>query len=381
MCSKLSNSSRIAIVWEQNEWGGVDSYLEYLLNSWPNKQDQIVVLHNKGNKGAIRLMNLLSNNDMVSFVQINTVFKYYPWSNFFANLLKIIIHVLTPVLFIYSVSRYKQLFNSEKFDIVIGQNGGYPGSYGVLSSLIAAKKAGVKVRSLVVHHAAGKPIIMHGWFRMIIERKLGGGILTSVIAVSHATKDTLVRNTYLFDQQKCHVTVIENGIPIPDKRIKKTNNPHDKFKIGMLGRLEPYKGHDDFLCALSILSQSCLEKIKVEFFGGYADSDYKRLTNIINKLELENTVDILGYVDSNVTDIIAGLDLVVMVTKTFEGFGLTVIEALHQGVPVLATNVGVVQELFPEGSEFIVDVGDFDGMAKLIEKIVLSNEKERWRSS
>jgi glycosyltransferase involved in cell wall biosynthesis len=374
----LNNPNRIAIVWEQNEWGGVDSYLEYLLNSWPNQSDQIVILHNKGNKGAIRLKNLLSSNENVTFREIDVTFKYYPWLNMLTIFKKILSHIFIPILFLSSVIKYKKLFDHEKFDVVIGQNGGYPGSYGVLSSLFAAKKAGVKVVSLVVHHAATKPILMHGWFRMIIEKKLGNGILSSVIAVSNVTKDSLIRNTYFFDQQKCHVIVIENGIPIPNKRVEKVSNPHDNFRIGMLGRLEPYKGHDDFLCALSMVSQECLDKIKVQFFGGYTDTDYVRLTSIIKNLDLEGKVDILGYVDSSVSRIITDLDLVVMVTKTFEGFGLTVIEALHQNVPVLATNVGVVSDLFPNGGELIVDVGDFNEMARQIEKIVLSNENDKF---
>ena len=46
---------KIAIVWEQKEWGGVDSYLSYMINSWPNDQDSFVIFYNKQNKGAIRL--------------------------------------------------------------------------------------------------------------------------------------------------------------------------------------------------------------------------------------------------------------------------------------------------------------------------------------
>jgi len=370
----LKNSTRIAIVWEQSEWGGVDSYLDYLLNSWPNISDEFVIIHNKGNEGALRLQNLLSTNQMVSFLEIDSIFKFYSWSNAWSIFQKIIFHFITPLIFILSIRRYQKIFNNEKFDIVIGQNGGYPGSYGILSSLFAAKKAGVKVVSLVVHHEATKPLFMHGWFRMIIEKKLGSGILSSVIAVSKVTKDSLIRNTYFFDQQKCHAMIIENGVPIPKNKPKIFKRNSGIFNIGMLGRLENYKGHDDFLCALSLVSQECLDRIKVQFIGGHNNNDFARLSRLIKSLKLEKNVDIMGYVDSNVSDIISGLDLVVMITKTFEGFGLTVIESLHQNVPVLATNVGVVPELFPNGGELIVNVGDINDIPNKIENIVMSDK-------
>ena len=365
-------TSRIAIIWEQVEWGGVDSYLEYLLNSWPNTQDEIIVIHNKENKGANRLKNLLSNNKMVLFMEINTVFRYYSWSSNLEKFLKILTYLLTPVLFVYSIKKYEKLFNNEKFDIVIGQNGGYPGSYGVLSAIFGAKNAGVKVRSLVIHHAAVKPNFMHGWFRVIVEKSLGTA-LTSLIAVSKVTKDTIVRNTYILDDQKCNITVIDNGVPKP-KISKNIPNGNDEFRIGMLGRLESYKGHDDLLCALSLLPQEVLEKINVKFIGGYSDDDYKRLQSIVNKLHLQDVVTIVGYVDEEISNIIADLDLLAMLTKTFEGFGLTVVEALHQNVPVLATNMGVIPELYPDGGALIVDVGDYDGIARAIKKVVSNKE-------
>jgi glycosyltransferase involved in cell wall biosynthesis len=371
----MNNTNKIGIVWEQLEWGGVDSYLEYLINSWPNKNDQITVIYNQGNKGAERLQEFLLTDLEVEFLPIKTSFKHYPWGGVWTSFIKFLLHVFTPIIFCISYLKYLMLFRSKNFDFVIGQNGGYPGSYGVLSSLFAAKKSGVKVVSLVVHHAATKPTLMHGWFRMIIERKLGNNVLSSVIAVSNATKKSLIRNTYFFDNQNCYAKVIENGIPITVSK-KKEKKEHVNFKIGMLGRLESYKGHDDLLCSISLLSKECLEKIDVEFIGSYSNDDYSRLNNIIKKLNLENKVEILGYVDESVSSIISRLDLVVMLTKTFEGFGLTVVEALHQNTPVIATNLGVVSDLFPKDSEFVVETGDFNNLARQIEKIVMSKNIE-----
>ncbi len=232
----MSHKLKIAIIWEQAEWGGVDSYLDYLLNSWPSTDNGFIVIHNSSNKGAIRLKNLLKNNNKVLFKEINSCFNYHKYAGLFGKLIKIVNYSITPLLFICSILKYRKLFKHEKYDIVLGQNGGYPGSYGVLSSMFGAKMAGVKVRTLVIHHAAVKPNFMHGWFRMIMERSIGRA-LTSLVAVSQVTKDTLIRNTYITDAQQCHVVVIDNGVPKTSKMDKKNSN-NGKFTIGMLGRLE-----------------------------------------------------------------------------------------------------------------------------------------------
>jgi glycosyltransferase involved in cell wall biosynthesis len=368
----VNSRLKIAIVWEQAEWGGVDSYLDYLLNSWPDQNNTFIVIHNESNKGALRLKRLLNDNCKVSFKSFNSCFNYNKFEGLYGKTLKVINYIALPLLFICSILKYRKLFNHEKYDIVLGQNGGHPGSYGVLSSMFAAKIAKIKVRTLVIHHAAVKANYMHGWFRMIMERVLGR-ILTSLIAVSQVTKNTLIKNTYIFDTQQCHAVVIDNGVPTT-KKIKKKNRNGSKFTIGMLGRLESYKGHDDLLCALSLLPQDVLEKISVKFIGGYSDEDYNRLNKIINNLNLKDTIKITGYVDDEISNIIAELDLVAMLTKTFEGFGLTIVEALYQNVPVLATNMGIIPELYPDGGKLIVDVGDYDGVAHAIKKLVSNKE-------
>jgi len=379
------DSLNIAIVWEQKEWGGIDSYLCYMINNWPNQHDSFVIYYNKENKGALRLKKILNNKVEVSFKEIRSSFRFKECVNFMDVLLKLTAYIITPLLFIHSIIKYKNIFKHENFDVVMAQNGGYPGSYGVISSLFAASSTGIPVRTLVVHHAATKPDFLQNSFRLIMEKKLSV-ILSSVISVSKVTEETLLKNTRIFDDQNCYVTVIDNGIPSDSEHnnnnesnahlLTPTINVNDKLKIGILGRLEPYKGHDDFLCALSLLSDKCRNKISVDIIGSYNKCDYDRLMSIIKILDLKDFVNIKGYVDLPVRDIVNQLDLLAMVTKTFEGFGLTIIEALYQNVPVLATKVGVVPEIFSNDSSLLVNVGDYNDIARAIELFVNSPNKE-----
>ena len=53
-----------------------------------------------------------------------------------------------------------------------------------------------------------------------------------------------------------------------------------------------------------------------------------------------------GYIDEDINKIISQFDGIISATRSFEGFGLTIAEALNQGVPVIATKVGAVPEIF-----------------------------------
>ena len=264
---------------------------------------------------------------------------------------------------------------NENFDILIAQNGGYPGSYGVLSSCFGAKLAKIRTIALVIHHAANYPLPGHKIFRYFIEKNLKN-ILHSIIPISNATKETIEKHTNFrkdFDQ---NITVIENGVPLPEKEKQYILDKKRKLKVAILGRLDPHKGHDDFLIALNLLSRDLLRKISVEFIGSYKGEDFKRISSLIAEFDLQEIVEIKGFVNTSTEKIISDLDLLVMATKDFEGFGLTIIEALHARVPVISTRVGVALELFSEEDIMAVMPRDHIGISKALETFINSENKK-----
>ena len=369
---RANDKKNIAIVWEGYDAGGVDSYLSYLLDAWPC-DDEIYIFYNVENLGVERLKKIISNKT-IKFRQVKTIFKYYDGKTSTSLALKYIMHLLAPLLYFRNVLEYKKTFQRYDFDILMAQNGGYPGSYGVLSSCIGAAFANIEVRCLVVHHAANPPRFGHKYFRFIIERQLSKN-LNSIIAISKVTKQTILNNTGFFNGEKDKISVIENGVPIPKQKKEYIASREKKLKIGIIGRLDPHKGHDDFLKALSLMPKDTLSMISVEFIGGYRKEDFIRVSGQVTDFGLQDIVEIKGYVNLSVAEIILGLDLVVMVTKDFEGFGLTIVEALHSGVPVMATRVGIVPELFSDNDLMSVEPGDVRGMARALKEFIETEEK------
>ena len=366
------SSKKIAIVWEGYEAGGVDSYLAYLLDKWP-ANDEITIFYNRENKGIERLRSIMTNRT-INFCMVKTIYKYYSGNSNLSLFLKYLTHVLSPVLYLINVFHYKNAFKNRNFDILMAQNGGYPGSYGVVSSCLGAYLAKIKTVTMVIHHAANLPRFGHKLFRLVIEKNLSSN-MSSIIAISKATKKTIETNTHFFNFSPHKIKVIENGVHVPDRKKSHCKNNYRKQKIGIIGRLDPHKGHDDFLDALVLLSREELNNISVEFIGGFKDVDFERLKKLICKNGLGDVVKIRGYVDLPISDVILDLDLLAMVTKDFEGFGLTVVEALHRDIPVLATKVGIVPDLFPEHDKMAVEPMDKIAMANAIKKFIYSRDK------
>jgi glycosyltransferase involved in cell wall biosynthesis len=94
------------------------------------------------------------------------------------------------------------------------------------------------------------------------------------------------------------------------------------------------------------------------------------------RLGVEASVSFLGKID-DVAPLLAAADLFLLPSDT-ESFGLSALEALASGVPVIATRVGGLPEVVRDGETgFLFDVGDVEGMARVSLELLL--DPERWQ--
>jgi L-malate glycosyltransferase len=93
-------------------------------------------------------------------------------------------------------------------------------------------------------------------------------------------------------------------------------------------------------------------------------------------LGVEGSVFFLGKIET-VAPLLSAADLFLLPTQS-ESFGLSALEALASGVPVVGTNAGGLPEVVRDGvTGALCAVGDVDGMAAAA--IAILRDRERWR--
>jgi glycosyltransferase involved in cell wall biosynthesis len=338
---------KIAIWWQQESWGGVDTHLATLLGSWP-EPDEFTIFHNASNVGLARITTAISGRR----VQTAT---FPDWQRANAKLaVRAAHHVLLPLRFLSAIRRAQRLLAAHgPFDAIIADNGAYPGAWTCLAALAASRQIGIAKRMLLVHHAAAT----YGLGRRLVEQIIDRGVqawTTDLIAVSRATRDALIRLRF-FNTERNPIRVIHNGIRLsahaerkPEMRRRWGVGPQD-FVVGMLGRVERYKGHEDILLAIAELPPELRNRLHLVVVGSGSDAEIARLRHIAERLGLVGRLHFAGYLSDDPVSVARQFDVLAMVTKDFEGFGLAVAEAMAAGTPVLATTVGgIIEFVTPE---------------------------------
>jgi glycosyltransferase involved in cell wall biosynthesis len=346
----MKKITSLAIVWEQIEWGGVESYLSYLLNNKNFEKIKVTIFSNKNNKGLKRFVRLNKNTSL-------KIIRYSSLLNLeFKNMiLKKIYYFIKPILFIFTYFQLKNLIGKVKFDVYLGVCGGYGQIRGEMAGALCASKLNIPVISLGIHHACVFPPPFMNFFVSIINNRISK-IISSVIAVSEATKKTLFYKSNLLDNDKVDTVVIHHGISNKSKKI--TNINHEKnnnkiIEIGIISRIEEYKGHRDLIHAIDKLPKNYLEKIKINIIGDGKFEEMNNLKSLVKSYDLKN-IFFRGYIDKPIGDIISELDLILSLTRSFEGFGLSMLEGATMGIPIIATDVGAVEEFLDKNYSLII---------------------------
>ncbi|MBI4716474.1 MAG: glycosyltransferase [Planctomycetes bacterium] len=151
--------------------------------------------------------------------------------------------------------------------------------------------------------------------------------------------------------------------------------------VGMVGSLNRIKGHRYFLETAALV---CRRRPEVHFvhIGGETAAGqrdyYDALLAQRRELALEGQVHFLGHRDDAVA-LSAEFDIAVVCTiPPGEGFGLVIVEAMAQGVPVVATEVGAAREILTDGQTGrLVPPCDPAAMGAAIEALLDDNAVRR----
>ena len=197
-----------------------------------------------------------------------------------------------------------------------------------------------------------------------------------VVAVGAKLKDAY--SSYLRSCQK-DIIQLTPGTFDEFKAVKQAAQEREKFKVLTFGRGDPedfnLKGYDIAPKALAELRNSSYCLVFVGTREGKQDEVKERLLKSgIPKGQLF----VREFIQSKegLKDLFCEVDLAIMPSRT-EGFGLTGLEALSAGLPILVSGnsgLGHALRALPQGHSFVMDSEDPNDWAKAIASV---RQKER----
>jgi len=146
--------------------------------------------------------------------------------------------------------------------------------------------------------------------------------------------------------------------------------------VGMVGRLDTWKGHEVFLRAMAILRQTH-PAVKAVIVGDPPPdrSNYRRQLELLSEeLHLDDVVSFLPF-QADVPAVMSALDVLVLASTSPEPFGRVIIEAMAAGKPVIAVDSGAAREILEDGQQgLLVDAGDDVALARAAARLLSDSD-------
>jgi glycosyltransferase involved in cell wall biosynthesis len=208
--------------------------------------------------------------------------------------------------------------------------------------------------------APGTPRVQAAWSRWL-ERSIGP-LASKVITVSEFDR-RFGLDTRLVAERR--VVTVHNGMPdIPlELRADPGRSP---ARLVMVARFEPQKDHGTLLQALGGLREL---PWTMDLIG---DGPLRpTMESLAASLGIADRVHFLGQ--RRDVDRLLSLSQVGLLVSNWEGFPLSILEAMRAGLPVVATGVGGVAEAIDDGrTGYVVPPGQPDVLRDRIQRLLVS---------
>ena len=201
-----------------------------------------------------------------------------------------------------------------------------------------------------------------------VLRRVVDRVIAKADRLTAISEDIAERATKYF-KVKSPIDVIPLGIKRPDFQpsTREELGLHDQnIYIICVGRLVRRKDHPTLLRALALLKRGDVHLLLVG-----DGPEHIHLAALAQKLSIASQVHFLGFVsEEKKYQLLATSDVFAM-PSLHEGFGLVYLEAMHCGLPVIASRQGGQEEFLEDGKTgFLVTAGDCKALQRALEKLI-----------
>jgi len=173
-----------------------------------------------------------------------------------------------------------------------------------------------------------------------------------IIAATEKEKEDLKR---YYGASADKVRVIPCGVnlerfqPVPKISARKRLGLNGDRTIIFVGRIEPLKGIDRLLRAMTYLRDGYRARLLIVGGGDNSRHEVERLKKLARELKLQDRIEFMGLVKQPDLPLFYSASDVCVVPSYYESFGLVALESLACGTPVVATRVGGAESIIRHG--------------------------------
>jgi glycosyltransferase involved in cell wall biosynthesis len=203
-------------------------------------------------------------------------------------------------------------------------------------------------------------------FATKLVRTLSRLLPSGIIANSNATLATLGRRP-----RRARVVpspVVYDAVPAKAFSSNAAAVQPEELRIGLIGRISPWKGHDVFLRAFAAADFPVPATALLVGSAMFGEDAYEaELHQLCADLGIADRVQFTGFV-ADVPSVLATLHIVVHASTIPEPFGQVVVEGMAAGLPVIAANAGGPAEIVTHGVDgLLTPPGDVTALTAALE--------------
>ena len=233
----------------------------------------------------------------------------------------------------------------------------HSGLYGGIAAATIKKKYGIPY--VITEHSSGilKDIIRRHDIDLINETYNDADAL---ISVGTSLKNAM--NKYTDND----ITVIPNIVDV-ERFSLKDNKAKSSFTFITICNLKESKGLKELIEAFA-LEFKADKNVKLNIIG---DGEYKdTLINIIESFDVKSQIKLLGQIGrEDIAKYIKNSSAFVL-PSWYETFGISYIEALACGLPIITTNCGGPEDFFNEDLGYMIPLNNLEELRKALRKMV-----------
>ena len=290
----------------------------------------------------------------------------------------------------HQMHNYIDMFTSNLINYVGEQNLQYDLIYsnywmsGIVGKLISEK---LKIPHIITFHTMGLTKRSVNYLENESDFRIDSELdlikkSDAIVVPTYQEKENLILNY----KSENDIYIVSPGVDL--EKFKSKNKFKSREKLGLsqtskillsVGRLEPIKGYDVLINALSFLNISDSFDVRLLIIGGDSKSqnELERLNSLKLKHGLSNQVNFLGAIDHDELPIYFSAADVFLMPSAYETFGIAALEASACNLPVIAPQVGGLKSVVKHGQTGFLSVNKSPESLTHYLEILLNNKPLR----